>query len=51
MGGKKKKGKKKKKAEHESEDEYTPMDGETLEQTRARNKEKLSEAKIHRNML
>jgi hypothetical protein len=54
MGAKKKKGKKGKKgkaADIEPEDDYMKMDGETLEQTRARNKDKLAEAKIKRNML
>ena len=51
MGGKKKKGKKKKAADIEPDDDYMKMDGETLEQTRARNKDKLAEAKIKRNML
>jgi hypothetical protein len=54
MGAKKKKGgkgKKKKGQEKEIEDHYTPLDGETLEQTRARNKDKLAENKIKRNML
>ena len=53
MGAKKKKGKKKKgkAADIEPDDDYMKMDGETLEQTRARNKDKLAEAKIKRNML
>ena len=52
MAAKKRKGKKKKKnAEIEPDDDYMKMDGETLEQTRARNKDKLAEAKIKRNML
>jgi ABC-type phosphate transport system auxiliary subunit len=54
MGAKKKKGGKKKKgknAEVEPDDDYMKMDGETLEQTRGRLKDKLAEAKIKRNML
>lgn len=54
MGAKKKKGGKKKKgsrAEVEPDDDYKKMDGETLEMFRARNKDKLAEAKIKRNML
>ena len=54
MGGKGKgKGKKGKKAKEEVEpiDDYTPMDGETLEKTAATLKDKLNEAKIKRNML
>lgn len=53
MGGKKKKGKKKKgkKEEPEPEDEYMKMDGNTLEKTMADLKERLTDAKIKRNLI
>ena len=53
MGGKKKKGKKKKgkKEEPEPEDDYMKMDGATLEKTMAALKEKLTDAKIKRNLI
>jgi hypothetical protein len=53
MGGKKKKGKKKKgkKEEPEPEDEFMKMDGATLEKTMAALKEKLTDAKIKRNLI
>jgi hypothetical protein len=53
MGAKKKKGKKKKgkKEEPEPEDEYMKLDGATLEKTMAALKEKLTDAKIKRNLI
>ena len=55
MGGKGKKGKgkkgKKNKEEPEPDDEYMKMDGETLEKNMEQLKEKLSHAKLNRNML
>lgn len=53
MGGKKKKGKKKKgkKEEPEPEDEFMKMDGSSLEKTMAALKEKLTDAKIKRNLI
>lgn len=51
--GKGKKGKKgkKNKEEPEPDDEYMKMDGETLEKNMEQLKEKLSHAKLNRNML
>ena len=53
MGGKGKKGKKGKKVKEEPEpdDDYMQMDGETLEKNLHSLKDKLTEAKIKRNML
>ena len=53
MGAKKKGGKKKKGAREEAEplDEYTKMDGATLERTMASLKERLAEAKVKRNLI
>jgi hypothetical protein len=54
MGGKgkgKKKKKKGKKEEPEPEDEYMKLDGGTLEKTMAALKEKLTDAKIKRNLI
>lgn len=54
MGGKGKKGKGKKgkkKEEKEVEDEFNLMDGEALEKNMEQFKEKLSHAKLNRNML
>ena len=52
MGGKKRKGKKKgKKEEPEPDDEFMKMDGATLEKTMAALKEKLTDAKIKRNLI
>lgn len=52
MGGKKKKGKKKgRREEPEPEDEFMKMDGATLEKTMAALKEKLTDAKIKRNLI
>ena len=54
MGAKKKgkkKGKKGAKEEPEPEDDYMKMDGETLEKNMGALKEKLSDARIKRNML
>ena len=53
MGGKGKKGKKGKKVKEEAEpdDDYMVMDGETLGKNLVSLKDKLTEAKIKRNML
>jgi len=56
MGGKKKgkkgrKGKKGKKEEPEPEDEFMKMDGASLEKNMAALKEKLTDAKIKRNLI